>query len=82
MAKFADGEVVLFVPDFTGDPPLNKYAGEVEIICFDGWFDEYVVKAPDGVEFFACESVLRKRPNPPDWNKLAQPTDIEVPEHV
>lgn len=77
--RFKVGEIVIFVPDFTGDPDLNKYAGEVEVTeSFDCFFHTYRVRAPDGCSFHAMPSVLRKRPQPPDWNKLATPTEKPV----
>lgn len=78
--KFANGEIVIFVPDFRGEPRLVKYAGEVEIRDYDDWFEMYDVWAPDGQWFIAHECVLRKRPQPPDWNQLSTPT--EAPREV
>lgn len=71
---FSKGEIVVFVPDFKGEFSLHKYAGEVEILGFDDFFHMYSVQAP-GFWFWADPCVLRKRPQPPDWNALSTPTD-------
>jgi len=76
--KFSVNEIVIFVPDGKGDHDLHKYTGEVEIVLIDDLFDEYRVQAPDGHCFWAVERVLRKRPQPPDWNKLSTPTEKPV----
>jgi hypothetical protein len=81
--SFSVGEVVIFIPDGRGDSDLHKYTGEVEIVeAYDAFFHTYRVRPADGHKFYAEPGVLRKRPQPPDWNKLATPADIEVPEHV
>jgi hypothetical protein len=42
--SFSIGEIVIFVPDFHGEPSLNKYAGEVEVVEYDDWMKMYGVE--------------------------------------
>ena len=80
MSKVKVGESALLLWDKDGEPDLHKYTcGDVEIIEHDNfWPDEYRVRAPDGTKFWALECVLRKKPQPPDWNKLSTPTEKPV----
>jgi len=81
--SFSVGEIAILMYDQHGQPDLHKYTcGDVEILEFDGLFVEYRVAAPDGATFWATPEVLRKKPQPPDWEKLATPADIQEPAHV